>query len=174
MDMPEGEPGCRELDHGRVVASVGFFVAGDDAPELVTIAEEAFDELTPFGETIWRCPNRRKSGGHATGLRRDDGALAPRRWSSARRQSLSKVVSPRRASHAISQSMARPRRWRPAAEPRKDRVNNFPQPERHFLKTVQAKDNPIAIFRSRQIPASICSADRAHLGAVQRAKGDTA
>jgi hypothetical protein len=42
MDMPEGEPGCREMDHGWVVASVGFFVAGGDAPELVTIAKEVF------------------------------------------------------------------------------------------------------------------------------------
>jgi len=41
------------MDLGRV-AFVGFFAAGGDAPELVTIAEEAFDEMTPFGETIWR------------------------------------------------------------------------------------------------------------------------
>jgi hypothetical protein len=40
------------MDHGGV-AFVGFFVAGGDAPELVTIAEAAFDEMTLFGETIW-------------------------------------------------------------------------------------------------------------------------
>jgi hypothetical protein len=68
---------------------------------------------------------------------------------------------------------------RAAAEPGKDRtligiLETFPQPERHFLKTARPKDNPIAIFRLRQIPASICPADRAHLRAGERAEGDTA
>ncbi len=37
------------MDRGGV-AHVGFFVAGGDAPELGTIADEAFDETTPFGD----------------------------------------------------------------------------------------------------------------------------
>ena len=48
---------------------------------------------------------------------------------------------------------------RSAAEPGNDRaligiLDNFPQPEKHFLKTARAKDNPIAIFHLRQIPNS--------------------
>ena len=35
------------MDHG-CVAFVGFFVACGDATELFKIAEEGFDEMTPF------------------------------------------------------------------------------------------------------------------------------
>ena len=71
-----------------------FFLARGDATELFKIAEEVFDEMTPFVHVeteIWRA---RPAFG---GMR----ALAPRRSSSTRSQSLSKALSPSRASNAI-------------------------------------------------------------------------
>jgi len=59
------------MDHG-FVAFVGFFVACGEATELFKIAEEVFDEMTPFVHV-------EIAGNLAgtVGLRRDDGAGAP-------------------------------------------------------------------------------------------------
>jgi hypothetical protein len=102
-----------------------FFLARGDATELFKIAEEVFDEMTPFVHVeteIWRA--RPAFGGMS--------ALAPRRSSSARANHCRRPCRRAERRMRFPRSMVRPRRCRGAgrAEERGVRDCRAPRPLR--------------------------------------------